>query len=505
MGKVTITVPSLIPWFLIPDLTFAQFTFIILFLMGVGLTAYIYYVSFIKHSKKLSEKNFSRYYAIVNLVGILFFAIFLVRTFSPKMKHYPVIYLQRGRGLTSKWASWSVFGSKKQHSPKRRKFNFSPDSEIQGLGDEEYYTAKKAVFLSPSNQIMDVKKLSARKQLSIVHVDKAPMFFEEFWSVMDQKNEDFWILRLDKINHKLKLHGQENSKLWTKIAMNLVHQLRKEHSTVEKSKLWGWFRSSKKQREKITILVLWNPPVEYKVEKEFYELIYSLQTHSRNVRIVIVSENNAVSKGLQKLNMGHQFVEYSLQTQLLDSGIAVNKGYRNVYAKGLENELEKVLDEEDKEEFEEALDEAEEEKKDNQESKKSEKKRKKSKEQRDELQKKISKIITKQSSQHDVLGSILALSDSSAKNQWVNTLEITNIGRRINRASQRAAVKQLVGEKLLIEDRHRIKFYDDEIFREVKNQFEEKYQSVEIDSRGRRVKFKKKRGWLFRMLYNHLD
>ena len=43
----------------------------------------------------------------------------------------------------------------------------------------------------------------------------------------------------------------------------------------------------------------------------------------------------------------------------MDEGLAINKGYRNVYAQGLENELEKVMSEEDRELFEQALDERE--------------------------------------------------------------------------------------------------------------------------------------------------
>jgi hypothetical protein len=79
---------------------------------------------------------------------------------------------------------------------------------------------------------MDVRKLAARKQLSIVHVDKSQLFFDEFTTVMATKDEDFWVLRLDKLNKLLQpnmystnrgLTNNVNSQLWTKVALNLIH------------------------------------------------------------------------------------------------------------------------------------------------------------------------------------------------------------------------------------------------------------------------------------------
>ena len=103
------------------------------------------------------------------------------------------------------------------------------------------------------------------------------------------------------------------------------------------------------------------------------------------------------------------------------------------------------------------------------------------------------------------MGSILALSDNADENQWINTSEISTLARRrMSNLEKRQVLKSLVDDKILIEDKNRIRFYDDKVFNKAKNMYEEVYQSLSIDSRKNRVNFKKKRGWLHRMLYSHL-
>ena len=88
----------------------------------------------------------------------------------------------------------------------------------------------------------------------------------------------------------------------------------------------------------------------------------------------------------------------------------------------------------------------------------------------------ITKILKKKSVDHDILASVLALSDNSSKNQWINTSEIGSIARkRVSNLKRREILKSLTENNILIQDKSRIKFYDDETFEIAKKKFEDAY------------------------------
>lgn len=51
-------------------------------------------------------------------------------------------------------------------------------------------------------------------------------------------------------------------------------------------------------------------------------------------------------------------------------------------------------------------------------------------------------------------------------------------------------IADLVESKLLIEDKHRVKFYDQTVFAEVKKGFDQQYQSIELDPKKLKVNLK---------------
>lgn len=67
--------------------------------------------------------------------------------------------------------------------------------------------------------------------------------------------------------------------------------------------------------------------------------------------------------------------------------------------------------------------------------------------------------------EHDILLAVLVLSSNSSKNEWVSTSEIFALVKTKNSEVQkRQKVVELVESKLLIEDKHRIKFYDEKVY-----------------------------------------
>ena len=533
MVQITLSFPNLIPSFLNPNISIIQFMFLLLFIAGSVLTLFIYLKAFTRQTKtELSEpstriidhKSFSKFYAIINLIGLLFLSIALVRIYTPQIKEYPLIYLEKSSRISSSINNFFFFPNSDKNGQSNtnllHNFSFDSKAKIQGLGDKpNQILTKKAVFLNPSNQIMDIEKLQSRKQISIVHVDKSEIFYKEFGTVMAQKSEDFWIVRMDKINNKLlidyssKKNKRRNGKLWDRIAVSLIAKLRQEHNISSSSWLnflFGMSENDAKKKQKVTIFILWTPPNKYIVERQFYELIYSIQSHSVNCRVVIATESNMISKSTQKFGLNHLFTEYSLKTEILEDGLAINKGFRNVYAKGIEQNLDQLLNEEEKVRFDQAIEQAQEEqevdRKTGSRLKDINKVGKVDQKQLVLIEKKVKNILWRKNLEHDIISAVLALSDNSWNNKWINSSEITTVQyRKLSVDGKSEILKKLVEEKILIQDKQNVRFYDESVFKVVKRMYEEVYQVISIDANTKNVDLKKKRSWIFKILYSHLN
>lgn len=72
---------------------------------------------------------------------------------------------------------------------------------------------------------------------------------------------------------------------------------------------------------------------------------------------MVVTENNLISSGAQKYGLLGRFSEYGLTAHDLDSGLAVNKGFRNVQDRGLDSNLNNLLNEREEKKFDRKIDE----------------------------------------------------------------------------------------------------------------------------------------------------
>ena len=198
--------------------------------------------------------------------------------------------------------------------------------------------------------------------------------------------------------------------------------------------------------------------------------MYTLQTHSNSIKIIILTENRLISAGAQKHGFLGRFSEYSLTSHDLEQGLAVNKGFRNVENRGLDSGLEKVLEKAEENSFEKTLDEK-------QATKPSEsalKSEATKKPDDPEKLKKVSKLIAAKRVEHDVLLAVLVLSSDSSKNEWVATNEIFALSKpNKSEGKWKQKIPELIEGKILIEDKTRVKFYDEFVFKNVKKNFDE--------------------------------
>ena len=280
-------------------------------------------------------------------------------------------------------------------------------------------------------------------------------------------------MRMNKMNSVLRSNNgsKSSSNIWEKIAYNLHEKM-----SYQARKNLGWFWSSKlvrsgdSKKADVNVLITWTPEKEYSIDKEFFELVYTLQTHSNSIKIIILTENSLISAGAQKHGLLGRFSEYSLTSHDLEQGLAVNKGFRNVENRGLDSGLEKVLEKAEENSFEKTLDE----KQATRPSESALKPEATKKPDDPEKIKKVSKLIAAKRVEHDVLLAVLVLSSDSSKNEWIATNEIFALSKpNKSEGKWKQKIPELIEGKILIEDKTRVKFYDEFVFKNVKKNFDE--------------------------------